>query len=250
MDPLLISAASGMKARMESLDMLANNVANSGTAGFKSDREFYNLYVSQDAMEAGSDGFRPHPATLPVIERHWTDFAQGTLLQTGNALDLAISGKGFFVVDGAGGPLYTRKGNFHLTAGGQLTTQDGQSVKMVQPDGKPLTLDPTAAVEISLKGDIRQNGQMVGKLSVVEFGDAAQPEKLGNAYFKIDDPNPKLASGAEVHQGSLESANVPVAESAVRLVSVMRQFEMLQRAISLGADMDKRSIEEVARIGS
>ncbi len=113
-----------------------------------------------------------------------------------------------------------------------------------------LLLNPTSAIDIDAKGEIHQNGQMVGKLSVVEFAETAQPEKLGNAYFKVADPNPKLASAAEVHQGSLESANVPVAESAVRLVSVMRQFEMLQRAISLGADMDKRSIEEVARIGS
>lgn len=250
MDALLISAASGMKARMESLDMLANNVANSGTAGFKSDREFYNLYVSQDAIDGSGDGLRPDPATLPVIEKRWTDFGQGTLLSTGNALDLAISGKGFFAVDGANGPLYTRNGNFRLSAKGQMMTQDGQPVRVVRPDGKPLLLDPTAAVDIDVKGDIHQNAQVVGKLSIVEFADDAQTEKLGNAYFKVADPNPKLASAAEVHQGSLESANVPVAESAVRLVSVMRQFEMLQRAISLGADMDKRSIEEVARIGS
>src|ERR1041385_1912118 len=83
MDSLLISAASGMKARMESLDMLANNIANSGTVGFKTDREFYGIYQQE----------------LPVIEKQWTDFSQGALTPTGNPLDLALSGKGMFALN-------------------------------------------------------------------------------------------------------------------------------------------------------
>src|ERR1700690_2723679 len=92
MDTLTIAAAGGMRARMESLDMLANNLANTETGGYKTDREFYNLYVSAEAAGLG-DG---PAATLPVIERPWTDFSQGTLRATGSPLDLALSGKGFF----------------------------------------------------------------------------------------------------------------------------------------------------------
>src|SRR5215831_4103926 len=102
MDPLMIAASGGMRSRMESLDMLANNVANSGVAGFKADREFYNLYTSEQADS--SDG----TSSLPVIERPWTDFAQGTLVSTNSPSDLAITGKGFFVIDSPSGPLYTR----------------------------------------------------------------------------------------------------------------------------------------------
>ena len=91
MDALTISAASGLRARMESLDLLANNLANAATGGFKSDREFYGLYSSA-AAEAGDSGL----ATVPAIEKRWTDFSQGTLRKTGNSLDLALSGKGFF----------------------------------------------------------------------------------------------------------------------------------------------------------
>jgi flagellar basal-body rod protein FlgF len=250
MDPLLVSAASGMKARMESLEILANNVANSGTAGFKSDREFYNLYVSQDALEGSADGARPDPSTLPVIERHWTDFGQGPLLPTGNALDLAISGKGFFAVDGANGPVYTRNGNFRLSASGQVITQDGQQVRIVRPDGKPAVLDPAAPIEVDKGGEIHQNGQVAGRLAIVEFDDSSKLAKLGSTYFKLDGVNPKLAALAEVHQRSLESANVPAGEAAVKLVSVMRQFEMMQRAITLGNDMNRLSIDEVAKVGS
>lgn len=247
MDPLLTSAASGMKARMESLDMLANNVANSGTAGFKSDREFYNLYVSDEVL-AENGPLRPDPDTLPVIERHWTDFGQGPLLETGNALDLAIAGKGFFVVDGANGPLYTRNGNFRLSTAGQVITQDGQPVRVLRPDGTRAVLDPNVPVEIDQKGLVSQNGQAVGQFAMVDFDDNARLAKLGSTYFSMDKPNPKVAAAAELHQGKLESSNVPVGESAVRLVSVMRQFEMLQKAVSIGSDMDRQSIQEVAKV--
>src|SRR6516225_2833133 len=101
MDPMTAIAASGLRARMESLDLLANNVANASTGGFKADREFYSLYAAPESAPVD-----PDPATtMPVIESHWTDHAQGVLQPTGNALDVALSGKGFFTVNGPTGPL-------------------------------------------------------------------------------------------------------------------------------------------------
>src|SRR5215467_13251857 len=106
MDPMTAMAASGLRARMESLDLLANNVANTSTGGYKADREFYSLYIAPEAMDSADT------ATMPVIERPWVDLAQGHIHPTGNPLDLALSGKGFFSVDGPTGTLYTRNGNF------------------------------------------------------------------------------------------------------------------------------------------
>src|SRR5579862_5859905 len=116
MDPLTAIAASGLRARMESLDLLANNVANASTNGYKADREFYSLYVAPEAE--GSEA-----TTMPVIERPWTDLAQGLLVSTGNPLDVALSGQGFFSVQGPTGALYTRNGDFHLAADGSLVTE-------------------------------------------------------------------------------------------------------------------------------
>src|SRR5690242_11527836 len=107
MDPLTATAASGLRARMESLELLANNVANASTGGYKADREFYSLYV---APEAEADPI----STMPVIEKPWIDLSQGVVRGTGNQLDVALDGKGFFAVDGPRGPLYTRNGSFHL----------------------------------------------------------------------------------------------------------------------------------------
>jgi flagellar basal-body rod protein FlgF len=239
----MIAASGGMRSRMESLDMLANNVANSGVAGFKADREFYNLYTSDqaDASDGGS--------SLPVIERPWTDFSQGTLVSTNSPSDLAIAGRGFFVIDSPSGPLYTRNGNFHVGKSGQLETDQGYALRVLRPDGKPATLDPSLPFEVTKDAMVRQDGQDVGHVEVADFDNGASLKKMGNTYFKVDaSVTARAASGVELKQGSLESANVPVAESAVRLVSVMRQFEMLQRAISLGADMNRRAVEEVAKV--
>src|SRR5260370_29593532 len=102
MDPLTSAAASGIRARLESLDMLANNIANASAPGFKADREFYGLYQS---MEAASSPEGSDPSTLPVLERQWRGFSQGTVASTGHPLRLALAGTSLFAVDSTPGPL-------------------------------------------------------------------------------------------------------------------------------------------------
>jgi flagellar basal-body rod protein FlgF len=238
MDPLLISAASGMKARMDSLDMLANNVANTGTSGFKADREFYNLYREQ----------------LPVVETHWTDFSQGILTPTGNALNLALAGAGFFALTGPSGVVYTRNGHFKISKTNQLVSPDGYPLRDVLKQGRPIVIDPTQSVDVEKSGIVAQGGQAVGQIQIDQIPAAANTiSKLGNTYFALTDPQLKPPAqaaevqGYEVQQGYLEESNVAVADAAVRLISVMRQFEMLQKAMTVGAQMDREAIQEVAK---
>jgi flagellar basal body rod protein FlgG len=185
---------------------------------------------------------------MPLIERPWVDHAQGALQTTGNPLDVALSGKGFFAVNGPGGPLYTRNGNFRLAADGKLTSADGYPVR--DSAGAPVTLQATRGLEISSDGTITQDGVAAGKLEIVDFTSTAGLSKQGSNYFRINDPamRPAAPSGTTVEQGHLEGSNTGTAESAVRLVSVMRQFEMLQKAVSLGTEMNKKAIEEVAKV--
>jgi flagellar basal-body rod protein FlgF len=242
MDPLTISAASGLRSRMESLDMLANNLANTDTTGYKTDREFYNLYVSPEAADAGGS-----PATLPVIQRPWTDFSQGTLRPTGNSLDLALAGNGFFAVNGPAGSLFTRNGNFRVSPAGLVTSAEGYPVRAV--GGGQLQVDAAQAIQVAPDGSLVQNGQAVGQIQVADFDDASALVKQGSSYFRSN-AAPKAGSGATIEQGKLETSNVTPAESAVRLVSVMRQFEMLQKAVSLGSQMNREAVEEVAKVAS
>jgi len=234
-----------MRARLESLDMLANNIANSSAPGFKADREFFGQYLSQEAAEspAGTD-----PPMLPVIERNWTDFTQGSLTSTGSQLDLALNGKGFFVANSPSGPVFTRDGSFRSSKNGARETLDGYSVQGA--DGKPILLDRSKPVEIGPDGTVRQGGQDVSRIAIVEFQDPATLAKRGNNYFRLDVSaiQPIPATNTELEQGKLEAANFQPAESAVRLVNVMRQFESLQKAMLIGVEMNKRALDEVARV--
>ncbi|MDX1984300.1 MAG: flagellar hook basal-body protein [Bryobacteraceae bacterium] len=245
MDALTMAAASGLRARIESLDLLANNLANATTAGFKADRESYSTYFSQDALEGPAGSL---PVAAPVVENNWTDHGQGVLTATGNPLDFALAGPGFFVVEGpGGGPLYTRNGNFLISREGYLVNQEGQRVR--NGEGKPIQLDPYLPVESDSQGTLRQAGRVAGKLAVVDIKNRQELKKAGSTYFSYETPAGGLpAAAAKVEQGRLEAANFHPAEAAVRLVGVMRQFEMLNRALSLGGEMNRKTIDEVARV--
>lgn len=220
---------------MDSLDMLANNIANSGTAGYKADREFYGLYQDQ----------------IPVVENAWTDFSQGSLTQTGNPLNLALSGPGLFALNGPSGTIYTRSGDFQISKSNQLATPEGYTARNVLDQGKPITVDPLQPVTISKNGTVSQGGQDLGQIELDSPAGAAQSlAKLGNSYFAMSEGAAALqpSPATEVLQGQIEQSNVPVGEAAVKLVGVMRQFEMLQKAMTLGSEMSKRGVEEVAKV--
>lgn len=252
MDPLTIAAAAGTRARLETLDLLANNIANQNTSGYKADREFYGLYVSADAALSSGHAGAPSPTELPEIERHWTDYSQGPLTATGNPLDLAISGPGYLEVNTPQGLRWTRNGSLRIGSTGKLETQSGDRLTVTPPPGQQqYQLDPNLPFEIARNGEILQDGALKGTVLIRLPGNgAAQLQKIGGSYFKAasDAQSASLPETAEIRQGYLEGANANIADSAVRLVSVMRQFEMLQKATNLGSDMAKKVIEEVGRV--
>ena len=242
MDPMSATAASGLNARMESLDLLANNIANASTGGYKADREFYSLYVAPEAEESNS------PTAMPLIQKAWIDLSQGMLQATGNSLDVALNGKGFFSVAGPNGPLYTRDGGFHLAPDGKLVNAEGYAVRSTAGDS--LTAQSALPLEIEDDGTLMQDGQTLGKLDIADFSGAAGLAKQGNNYFRVTDPSikPSVPAATSVEQGKREASNTGTAESAIRLVNIMRQFEMLQKAMVIGSDMSKQAIEQVAKV--
>jgi flagellar basal-body rod protein FlgF len=247
MDNLTLAATSGLRSRMVSLDLLANNLANANTAGYKADREFYGIYSSAESEGAAGEGSN---SSMPVVERQWTDFSPGVLQVTGNPLDIALPGKGFFVANASSGPLYTRNGNLTVLPSGELGFADGSPLQSV--GGGTIQLAPGKPLDISAEGDVRQGGVLMGRISVVDFKDTSALQKQGATDFRNTDPRntptPVLSPG--VQQGRIESSNVPVAESAMQIVGMMRQFEMLQKAISVSSEMDTKTIQEVARVGA
>lgn len=245
MDPLTSTAASGLRSNLESLDLLANNLANLQTNGFKNDREFYDLYTASEAEQAGAY----EPAKMPVILRNWTDYSQGALQNTENPTDLAIAGPGFFTVAGPNGPLYTRNGSFRFTPTGQLVTDQGYPLQGT--DGRPIQLDPTQAFTVLPQGVLLQGGQTAGNIQTVDFAALSDLSKQGTSLFRYNGPATAVgpASGS-VLQGTLEASNTGVAESSVRMVTVLRQFEMLQKAVLIGVEMNAAAIQSVSKSGA
>jgi flagellar basal body rod protein FlgG len=162
-------------------------------------------------------------------------------------LDLALSGKGFFAVDGPSGSLFTRNGSFKVSPAGLLVTAEGYPVRTVS--GVRLNIQPSSPIEVLPDGTVQQEGQTLDRLQIADFSDTGSLVKQGASYFQSAAES-QPAAGALVEQGKLESSNVGAAESAVRLVAVMRQFEMLQKAATLGAQMNREAVEEVARVAS
>ncbi len=229
---------------MDSLDLMANNIANAETSGYKADREFYSLYASSEASGANS----LDASQLPVIEKTFTDYTQGILTTTSNPLDFAIQGSGFFAVDAPGGTSYTRNGIFRMSAAGTIVDEDGYNV--LNTSGQPITVNPALPVTVLPDGTILQSGQPLGTMDLVEFapGDLVKKGKmmfgLGNSTVK-----PKPGTG-QILQGKTEASNVTSAESTVGLVNVMRQFEMLQKAANIAGEMDRKAITDVAKTGA
>jgi len=245
MDGILTAAASGMRARMESLDLLANNIANEATSGFKADREAYTLYRATDVIDPRVEGA---PRESPLIQDNWTDFSPGALKATGDLAHLALDGPGYFRVRGLSGELLTRSGAFRVNAQSTLVTADGYAVLGV--DGEPIQLRPNVPFAISRDGAITQRGAEVGAIQVQEVSDTTALKKHHGTYFQLNRADAaQSAVKTGVLQGHLEGANVAGPESSVRLIEVLRQFETLQKAIQIGAEMGRRA-DEVARVGN
>jgi flagellar basal-body rod protein FlgF len=240
MDPISSTAGAGIRARMESLDLLANNLANSGTPGFKADREAYRLYSSDESST--------NMAFSPVIESHVTDFSQGALTVTSNPGDLAISGDGFLAVDGPHGTLLTRNGRLHVAQDGRLVTPEGFEVATVEP--RRIRLNPALPFEIGADGTVTQEGSPFGHLRIAEAPSGTQPAKQEGAYFSLDSTQIRTVPTErfQIRQGHLESSNYSPAEASVKLIGVLRQFESLQKAMQLGSEMGRKAVEDVARV--
>ncbi len=246
MDPLTVTAASGLRSRMDALDLLSNNLANTSTPGYKADRESYNLYMSAEAAEEATG----LSVRSPLVERQWIDLSQGSLQSTGNASDLAISGKGFFLVESPQGVLLTRGGPISINKEGKLTTREGYEFVTVEP--RRIRADALLPVEIDSAGVVRQSGQPLGQLRLVESSDPSGFSRREGVYMALDtrQAGQLKAATAEVKQGHIEASNIGPAEAAVRLVNILRQFETLQKAVQIGGEMNRRAVEEVAKVHS
>jgi len=227
------------------MDVISNNLANTSVSGFKRQRiSFQDLLDTQDnTPKSGSDQGRPAGGELVRME---IDHTQGDLRSTGNPLDLAIHGEGFFKIETPEGVRYTRKGNFTLDAQGVLVTQDGH---MVLGQGGPIQVSGSQ-IEVNGTGAVIVDGEEAGALSLAAFEDPGKLFPEGQAMFSnpSGETEIEMPFGSRVDQGSLELANVQVAEEMVSMIHCMRAFESYQKVIRTLDEINQRAINEVSRI--
>lgn len=251
MESGIYAACSALIARTQALDILANNLANVNTAGYKGETQFYEALNAasanpqQGALDAAVNQFG-------VLAGQELNFSPGSLQSTGNALDIALQGPGFLQVKTTAGVVYTRSGNLQESSKGVLETSQGDPVLGVDPKGKlgPIVL-PSGAPSISSDGTISVNGALAGKISLVEATSNAQLTPIGNAYFAAPATDMHPAHGTSLQSGALESSNVNPIQAETDLITLQRHFDLLERAVKIfNTDFDQAAATELPRIGA
>ncbi|MGB1580822.1 MAG: flagellar basal-body rod protein FlgG [Nevskiales bacterium] len=253
MNQALWVAKTGLDAQQTRMTVTAHNLANVNTNGFKRERAEFEDLLYQQGRQAGAQSSQQ--TQLPTGLETGTGVrvvateklhTQGNLLQTGNALDVAIQGRGFFEIlmpDGTNG--YTRDGSFQVNGQGELVTASGYSVQpgITIPDGaQSVTIGSDGIVSVQLAGDA--SPVQVGNLSIVDFVNAAGLQSRGENLFletgasgPPQSGTPGLNGLGSLVQGSLESSNVNVVEELVNMIETQRAYEMNSKAISTTDEM-------------
>lgn len=228
------------------LDVIANNVANINTSGFKTEQMVFGEYLSPRARD---DSFPVRPdRRLSFVEdlSTWHDQSTGAIQTTGGETDVAIDGDGFFVVEGAAGTRYTRNGAFKVNAAGELVTSEGARVLST---AGPIQFAPTERnISISSDGTIATNEGIRGKLRVARFDNVQALAKDGVSQFRSDVEPGEPGSRTRIIQGAIEKSNVrPVAEMS-RLVEVTRAYESVTSMIGKQDEIMRSAIQRLAEV--
>jgi flagellar basal-body rod protein FlgF/flagellar basal-body rod protein FlgG len=236
---------SGLVARTQALDTAAANLANAQTPGYRAEREYFrSVLLGPDALDSQL-GRTVNNFGLLGGDR--LSMAQGALEQTGNPLDLAIEGEGFFQVQTPNGLRYTRDGGFHRTQNGQLVTSAGEPV--LSNVGQPIPVPP-GEVTVGADGVLSVAGGAVATVGVFTFPAGTQLTPEGaNRYLAPEGAAPALAKNAAVHQGAIESANQDVIQGSLELIVMQRQAEMMQKALTVfHTEFNKIASEDLPRV--
>ena len=231
-DGMLEASRGCMKEELR-MDVIASNLSNVNVVGFKKDRISFQKILDQTAVTADA------PANITIKP----DMEQGDIRATGNELDFAIFGKGFFKINTENGIRYTRKGNFTLDTQGNLITQSGDQVMgksgPIKITGNNITIDK--------KGNIQTDAGPIGQLAVVDFEDYKGIIKEGKNLFinSQELSETDMPSETIISQGYTELSNVNTAEEMINMIHALRAFESYQKSISVIDELNNRAINQV-----
>ncbi len=256
------TAENAMKLQQTKIDILANNLANVNSSGFRQILTRVAEFGATGVNNPGADGMpaadlnkKPRiegeadnwVQTNPLVMTHLTDVRRGPVSSTGRETDVAIMGKGFFAVQSEGGERYTRAGSFTLNSQNVLTTPDGLPVL---GNGGPIKLEGES-FSIDNSGMVMVDGSAVGRLKIVTFDDATRLEHQGNNLLKAPEGvDPKNLPAAEiiVAQGHLEGSNVNAIDTLVAMISAQRAFEIQQKTLTTEDEMLSKTVNKLPQV--
>jgi len=245
----IYTAAAGMVAESQRTDTIANNMANADTTGFKRDiaitKDFGSILIQR--VEGAAN-----PATIgsigygSAVDEVATMYDAGQLRPTGNPLDLAISGKGYFAVQTPNGVRYTRDGSFYRSGQGELVTVDGY--KVLGTNNRPVSLKGSK-VTIGSDGSVRVDDIQTAQLQFVQFANdkTALSKEGNNLYVATGTQQPAKATGT-VEQGSIERSNVNVIKEMVNLIAGYRAYEINGKSVQAHDSLLDKAVNEVGKI--
>jgi flagellar basal-body rod protein FlgF len=244
------SAYAGFAARMDELDLVANNLANVSTAGFKAQREFYRSFATW-LQPSLTTPINQGVNQFGVLGGSRLDLSQGNIEPTGNDTDVALQGTGFIAVLAKNGVRYTRDGSFRLDKDRNLVTSLGDKVLSEQPNQRiqPIQI-PSGKLAMSPDGFVSVDGNLIAKLRIEDFPADTQLAQEGANYYAapagvVGTPPTNTA----VQQGSLESSNSDAVRSTVALIDLQRTSQMMERALSIfHNEFNKSAATDIPRV--
>jgi flagellar basal-body rod protein FlgF len=243
----LYTATTGMISEAIRTDVISNNVANVNTTGYKKD-EAINSDFASVLLKRINDGEVQEVGKLgrgTVVAEVVVSQSQGAVRKTDNDFDLAIDGKGFFVVDTPQGERYTRNGSFLRSANGELVTSDGYKV---MGTAGVITVDENAKFTVSPTGEIIVDDVPTDNLRLVDFAENVKLEKEGSTLFKAPNGATPTDSTATIVQGSIEMSNVNVVGEMVKLITAYRAYETNAKAVQSHDAMLDKAVNEVGKV--
>lgn len=264
----IYTALSGAMAQDQRLETIANNLANASTTGFKKDGLTFHEYVTANEKYPDSITVPRIAATVESFydmqggdrsyvdtKGTYSDLSQGALKNTGNSLDVAIEGKGFFEVSTPSGVQLTRNGAFKIDADGKLVTAEGYPVLKSGGNGGDATGRGIQLsghnVTVGFSGEVFDGDAQVGKLSIVNVDQKDALQKVGNSLYTLK-PNynqtPHTTEDVKIHQGFLEMSNVNIVEEMTQMIQASRTFEATRNAIKAFDQMDEKLVNVVPKV--
>jgi len=244
MENALLVGLSQQTALRRQMDVIANNLANMSTAGFKSEMPVFEDFVMP---LASAEGFAGEAADIHYVHDRslFRDYADGPLEQTGNVLDMSISGEGWFVLEGPDGELFTRNGHFSINDEGLVVTSEGLPVLTAEG---PITIKPgDTEITVSKDGTITTSLGAKGKLQVVEFEDERALKKLAAGAYSAEDLDFEPAADYRINQGALEGSNVNSIKEITSMIAVTRAYTSAAQVLDTTNTLRRSAIEKLGQ---